>query len=69
MFVEEKGGFFPAWKKDIGRYLYPISEDVRQWLRTLRLDNKKVFLMTSSRVDFAEATMSFILGLVSWLIS
>ncbi|KAK2186752.1 hypothetical protein NP493_190g04027 [Ridgeia piscesae] len=61
-FAEEKGGFFPAWKKDIGRYLYPISEDVRQWLRTLRLDNKKVFLMTSSRVDFAEATMSFILG-------
>ena len=64
VFVDEKGGFYPQWKKDTGRYLYPCSDEVKQWLRKLKQNNKKLFILTSSRVDFAEASMNFVLGLV-----
>ena len=64
MVVDEKGGFFPNWKKDKERFMFPCSEEVKRWLRRLKQDNKKVFLMSSSRIDFAEASMDFVLGLV-----
>ena len=66
LIVDEKGGFFPYWKKDKERFMYPCSEEVKRWLRRLKQGNKKVFLMSSSRIDFAEASMEFVLGLV-WL--
>ncbi|KAI0224835.1 5'-nucleotidase domain-containing protein 1 [Lamellibrachia satsuma] len=61
-FADDRGGFFPQWKKDTGRYLYPCSDEVKQWLRKLKQNNKKLFILTSSRVDFAEASMNFVLG-------
>ncbi|GFO16568.1 5-nucleotidase domain-containing protein 1 [Plakobranchus ocellatus] len=61
-FKENKGGFFPAMIKEADSYLDRASKQIKQWLQNLRQQNRKVFLMTSSNVDFAYFIMNHIFG-------
>lgn len=61
-FSEAKGGFFPIVKKDPSKYVLPCSEGIRQWLKSLRQDNKLVFLLTSSHIDYAACLLEVCLG-------
>ncbi len=59
---ENAGGFFPSIKMEPEKYLIPLSDSVKQWLKTLHKEKKFLFLITSSYIDFAKFTMDFILG-------
>ena len=60
----EKGGFFPPWKQDTAKYVEPITPSVKAWLRKLKAAGKKLFLMSSSYVDYATTSMRHISGYV-----
>ncbi|GFS25615.1 5'-nucleotidase domain-containing protein 1, partial [Elysia marginata] len=61
-FKEDRGGYFPAIKQETGSYIEMASKEIKEWLKKLRQQNRKVFLMTSSNVDFAYFIMDFIFG-------
>lgn len=60
-FANNTGGFFPALKKNPELYLHKCSDNVRNWLKTLKTQ-KKIFLVTGSHVDFASFTNEYCLG-------
>ena len=61
-FQLEKGGYFPNIKADPENYIYKCSEDLLNWLRALKNQNKILFLITGSNVDFASHTAENSLG-------
>ncbi|XP_041354320.1 5'-nucleotidase domain-containing protein 1-like [Gigantopelta aegis] len=61
-YAEDKGEFFPIFKKDPSKYVEACSSDIKKWLKSLKQDNKVVFLLTSSYVDFADKTLEAALG-------
>ena len=58
------GGFFERWRSRIDDYTYACSDRVRRWLLALRghRNGAQVFLLSSSRADYAEESMRFVLG-------
>ena len=60
--TEETGGFFPNFKKETGKFLQVCPDETKQWLQRLRKEGKVLFLMTSSYVDFAQASLEYIFG-------
>ena len=50
---DDKGYFYPALKADISKYIKPTSQKLKEWLKKLRKDGKKVFLITNSQADFS----------------
>lgn len=60
-FAEDTGGFFPALKERVEDYVVPCSDAVKTWLRHLRQE-KRVFLLTGSKVDFAAHLLRHCLG-------
>ncbi|BFZ10027.1 hypothetical protein BsWGS_13065 [Bradybaena similaris] len=61
-FADCRGHFFKHMTKDMNKYATPASQQVKDWLRALRMNNRKLFLLTSSYPDFAAHVMNFILG-------
>ena len=60
--LEGTGGFFSTFEKDPSRYLYPASEGQKKWLKSLRREGIKLFLLTSSNSDFANLLMESTFG-------
>ncbi|XP_005109940.1 5'-nucleotidase domain-containing protein 1 [Aplysia californica] len=61
-YAQDKGAYFPEMKKNIGKYIDPASQQIKDWLKSLRQDNRVVFLLTSSYVDFAHLVMEHVFG-------
>ena len=61
MVTDDTGGFFPEYKKNIKKYVLPCSNEVLDWLKRLR-KNKKLFIITSSYMDFATTIIEQALG-------
>ena len=61
-FSENKGGFFPKFKSNPEYYVVRCSDSLKAWLRRLKDGNKKLFIITSSYIDFAKSSLKFILG-------
>ncbi|KAK2163909.1 hypothetical protein LSH36_72g03100 [Paralvinella palmiformis] len=59
---KHQGRYFPPFKTETEKFLQKCSQDVKDWLKRLRKDGRKTFIMTSSFVDFASYTMEFVLG-------
>lgn len=57
-----RGAFFPALAAEPGRFLVKTAAAVLDMVRALRASGQKVFLMTNSRLDFAEVVMQFAVG-------
>ncbi|XP_078322782.1 5'-nucleotidase domain-containing protein 1-like [Crassostrea virginica] len=52
----------PFVRKDPGKYLQSCSNGVKDWLKELKGDNRTVFLMTSSNIDYAGMVLETVLG-------
>ena len=50
---ENRGYFYPALKADVHKYVKPSSEKLKVWLKKLREEGKKLFLITNSQADFS----------------
>ncbi|KAK6170101.1 hypothetical protein SNE40_018578 [Patella caerulea] len=61
-FRMDTGGFFPGIKKNPENYVEKCSDDVKTWLKELKGNNKSVFLVTSSYIDFASLLLETIIG-------
>lgn len=67
MFIKEslslnRGGYFPALRKQPGTYINKCSESVLSWLKMLKAQNKITFLLTGSYEDFANLTTGNCIG-------
>ncbi|XP_067134039.1 5'-nucleotidase domain-containing protein 1 [Centruroides vittatus] len=60
-FKDDVKGFFSNLKKNPENYLVPCSRAFLQWLLELKRD-KKLFLLTSSNIDYADFIGRFCLG-------
>lgn len=56
------GEYFPAMKANPEKYYYTCSNNLRSWLRALKENGKKLFLITGAHVDFASHTASNTIG-------
>jgi len=61
-FEENKGGFFPEMKRELAKYVKPVSQKIKDWLQSLRKDGRLVFFLTSSHFDFATFIMNHVYG-------
>nr|XP_022293186.1 5'-nucleotidase domain-containing protein 1-like isoform X1 [Crassostrea virginica] len=61
-FAKNAGWFFPKLKENPEKYLQTSSNGVKDWLKELKEDNRVVFLMTSSAIDFAGMVIQIVLG-------
>ncbi|XP_048767422.1 5'-nucleotidase domain-containing protein 1-like isoform X2 [Ostrea edulis] len=61
-FTKNAGGFFPGVRENPRKYLQPSSNGVKEWLKELKGDNRVIFLMTSSAIDFAGMVIETVLG-------
>lgn len=61
-FSEDVGGFFPEIKRNTEKYVFPRTNDVKQWLRGLKKAGKVVFLLTTSYIDFADHVATSSIG-------
>nr|XP_023025066.1 5'-nucleotidase domain-containing protein 1 [Leptinotarsa decemlineata] len=61
-FKKNIGEYFPEVKKNPENYYYKCSENLINWLQTLKNNGKRLFLITGAHVDFASLTASNTLG-------
>lgn len=61
-FENDRSQYFARLKRDPLRYIRKTDESVKAWLMELRKQNKAVFLLTGSHVDFANLTATHALG-------
>ena len=61
-FAAGTGGYFPALRKDIKRYVRPCSKQVKRWFKGLKQEKRTVFIMTSAYVDSGTLLLEHILG-------
>ncbi|KAL3289720.1 hypothetical protein HHI36_023120 [Cryptolaemus montrouzieri] len=61
-FQQGKGVFFSKMKSSPEKYYHKCSEDLTNWLKSLKDNNKLLFLITGAYVDFASLTASTALG-------
>ncbi|KAM9317290.1 5'-nucleotidase domain-containing protein 1 [Gastrophryne carolinensis] len=61
-YKENCGTYFPAVKKDPGRYLKPCPDSVKNWIRSLKNAGKIILLITSSHSDYCRLLCEHILG-------
>ncbi|XP_058810571.1 5'-nucleotidase domain-containing protein 1 [Phymastichus coffea] len=56
------GHFFSALQENPDKYINKSNEKVLTWIRNLKENNKKTFLITGSNSDFVEVTTNYALG-------
>ena len=56
------GWYFPALVSDTGRYIRRASPRLVDWLRLLRAQQRRLFLLTNSHSDYTELLMRFAFG-------
>ncbi|KAH8372505.1 hypothetical protein KR093_011776, partial [Drosophila rubida] len=61
-FSNNKSLYFRAMRAEPERYVLPSSQRLLGWLRELRANGKKLFLLTGSNIDFANLTATQALG-------
>lgn len=61
-FAKDIGGYFPHMKANPDNYIYKCSDAVLNWLYRLKAENKVLFMITGSNMDFANHTASYCLG-------
>lgn len=61
-FAQNKGKFFPLIKQHADKYYKRCPPHVLEWLKELKANNKILFVLTGSYVDFANHTASTCLG-------
>lgn len=60
-FANNKSKYFKELKSNPRKYLHKNSENMKNWLESLK-NEKKTFLVTGSHINFANLTASFALG-------
>lgn len=60
-FQLNKGGYFPSIKENPSNYIHKCSDSVTEWLMSLH-ENRILFLITGSNVDFASHTAENSMG-------
>lgn len=53
-FQINRGTFFPTIKANPAKYVKPVTAVTKRWLKSMREQNKVVFLCTSSNADYAK---------------
>lgn len=61
-FKKESGNYFVHLKKEPEKYIRKCSQEIIDWLCNMKKQNKIVYLITGSNVDFASFTASYIFG-------
>ncbi|XP_060658513.1 5'-nucleotidase domain-containing protein 1 [Drosophila nasuta] len=61
-FSNDKSLYFKAMRAEPQRYVLQSSRKLLDWLRELRANGKKLFLLTGSNIDFANLTATQALG-------
>ncbi|KAF7989369.1 hypothetical protein HCN44_008043 [Aphidius gifuensis] len=61
-FKNELGNYFVHLKKEPEKYIRKCSQEIIDWLSNMKKQNKIVYLITGSNVDFASFTASYIFG-------
>ncbi|XP_003739414.1 5'-nucleotidase domain-containing protein 1 [Galendromus occidentalis] len=61
-FARGEGGFFSALKENPSEYLYTLSSDFLQWLKTLKESKLALLIITNSKADFANFVLGFVIG-------
>lgn len=61
-FENGRSQYFARLKSDPKRYVRPTDDSVKVWLTELRKQNKAIFLLTGSHIDFANLTATHALG-------
>ncbi|KAK9890458.1 hypothetical protein WA026_010544 [Henosepilachna vigintioctopunctata] len=61
-FQQEKGIYFSKMKSNPDKYYYKNSDNLINWFKLLKENNKLLFLITGAYVDFAALTASTTLG-------
>lgn len=61
-FSKELGNYFVHLKKQPEKYIRKCSQDIIDWLRNMKNNNKIIYLITGSNVDFASFTANYIFG-------
>ncbi|KAH8302426.1 hypothetical protein KR044_006387, partial [Drosophila immigrans] len=61
-FSNDKSLYFKAMRAEPQRYVLPSSQKLLDWMRELRANGKKLFLLTGSNIDFANLTATQALG-------
>lgn len=62
--IDTAGAFFPDWQANTGKYVMRCSDKVKAWFKSLRSNGRKVFLLSSSYVDYVKASMTFVFGYI-----
>ncbi|XP_046399536.1 5'-nucleotidase domain-containing protein 1 [Ischnura elegans] len=55
-------GYFHSMRSDVGKYVHPVDHQVVEWLKSLRQQGKKLFLLTGSGLGFASIVAEHSLG-------
>ena len=58
------GGYFGPIKNTPEKFLHPVSDKVKAWLRKLKAEGKKIVALTSSFYEYAENALQLGLGWV-----
>lgn len=58
---QSRGKFFRELKSSTGKYIHQRN-DLLQWLKEIKKDKQRIFLLTNSRIDFTALLMSFAFG-------
>lgn len=61
-FENDRSQYFARLKRDPLRYVRKTDESIKSWLTELRKQNKAVFLLTGSHIDFANLTATHAMG-------
>ncbi|XP_074609660.1 5'-nucleotidase domain-containing protein 1-like isoform X1 [Acropora palmata] len=61
-FSDDNGYYFPVIVKNTAKYIKSCSQKIVDWIRALRAEGKKVFLLTNSFIDYTNVLMNFAVG-------
>lgn len=61
-FADDNGYYFPVIVKNTAKYIKSCSQKIVDWIRALRAEGKKVFLLTNSFIDYTNVLMNFAVG-------
>lgn len=61
-FKSDNGEYFPEIKANPAKYYYKCSDQLRNWLKSLKDSGKRLFLITGAHVDFASHTAENTIG-------
>lgn len=65
LFDTNESKYFQGMKNNPAKFIYKCDQQLLNWLKSLRENKKKTFLVTGSHIDFASLTAGYAMG-PSW---